>query len=68
MQLKMDVNQSGRLESDMVWVNGDNAKLFTIRGRHKCISVNKKGIVKEKGVLLWSDNKCVGKENTTDYF
>ena len=68
MELDMDVNQSGRLESDMVWVNGDNAKLFTIRGRHKCITVNKKGIVKETGVLLWADNKCVGKEKHDGLF
>ena len=68
MELDMDVNKSGRLESDMVWVTGAQGNLYTIKGRHKCISVNKKGIVKEDGILLWSGKKCVGKEKMSGLF
>lgn len=64
MRLNVDVNESGRLESDMVWINGDKAELFDIEGRHKCITVNKRGRLKEidNQKMIATDDKYVGKQ------
>ena len=62
MELEMEVNTSGRLESDMVWVHGETGQFYNIKGAHKCITVNKKGRVTEKGATLWTPKKIVGKE------
>ena len=58
----MEVNTSGRLESDMVWVDGESGEFYNIKGPHKCITVNKKGRVTEKDATIWTPNKIVGKE------
>jgi len=62
MELEMEVNTSGRLESDMVWVDGESGEFYNIKGSHKCITVNKKGRVTEKDATIWTPNKNVGKE------
>ena len=62
MELEMEVNTSGRLESDMVWVDGESGEFYNIKGPHKCITVNKKGRVTEKDATIWTPNKIVGKE------
>jgi len=62
MELEMEVNTSGRLESDMVWVDGESGEFYNIKGPHKCITVNKKGRVTEKDATIWTPKKVVGKE------
>ena len=62
MELEMEVNTSGRLESDMVWVSGETGEFYNIKGQHKCITVNKKGRVTEKNATIWTPKKIVGKE------
>ena len=62
MELEMEVNTSGRLESDMVWVSGETGDFYNVKGQHKCIIVNKKGRVTEKDATIWTPKKIVGKE------
>ena len=48
----------------MVWINGDKAELFDIEGRHKCITVNKRGRLREidNQKMIATDDKYVGKQ------
>ena len=64
MQLNVDVNDSERLESDMVWIDGNLADFYDIEGRHKCIMVNKRGKVNEidNNKMIYTSDKYVGKQ------
>ena len=68
-ELSMAVNTSGRLQSEMVWV-GDFTE-YGIYKKHKCISVNKTGIVKQsrrehQGVYIFSNSKATGDDGNNN--